>query len=74
MEKVYFQKFEKNISTLEFEKYFHDFPNEKRIHIRTEWNSLFYSFSIKEIGEVQSLFQQANFKLKLFERYALFLN
>lgn len=74
MEKEYFHKFEKNISVLQFEQYFHDFPNEKQIHIRTEWNTLFYSFTIKEISEVKSLFQQANFKIKLFERYALFLN
>jgi ABC-type oligopeptide transport system ATPase subunit len=74
MEKEYFQKFEKNISALQFGQYFQDFPQEKRIHIRTEWDNLFYSFTINEISEVQSLFQQANFKLKLFERYALFLN
>lgn len=74
MEKLYFEKFGKNISSLQFQQYFHDFPNENKIHIRTEWSTLFYSFTLSEITEVISLFQQANFKLKLFERYELFLN
>lgn len=74
MTKVYFEKFEKNISALLFEAYFQDFPKENRIHIRTEWNSLFYSFTKIEMRELKSLFQQANFKLKLYERYALFIN
>lgn len=74
MTKEIFKKFELNISQLPIEKYFTDFPSERRMHIRTEWNSLFYSFTKNELLEVRSLFQQADFKLKLYERYALFLN
>lgn len=74
MKNEYFHKFEKNISALQYQQYFQDFPDQKHIHIRTEWDTLFYSFTIQEIGEVQSLFQQANFKIKLYERYTLFLN
>lgn len=74
MSREYFEKFRNNISKLNCEKLFVDFPFEKYIHIRTEWNSLFYSFTKKEISEVKFLFEQADFKLKLFERYALFLN
>lgn len=74
MSRNYFEKFSNTISNLDLEKFFADFPMEKRIHIHTEWNSLFYSFTMKEMRELRSLFQQANFKLKLFERYALFLN
>ena len=73
MTREYFAKFEKNISNLQIEDYFADFPFEKRMHIRTEWNSLFYSFTQNEMVEIKSLFQQADFKLKLYERYA-FLN
>ncbi len=74
MTKEIFEKFSSNISYMQLDKYFTDFPSESRMHIRTEWNTLFYSFTKNEIVEVQSLFQQADFKLKLYERYMLFLN
>ena len=74
MTKEVFDKFGKNMSNLQLDKYFADFPAESRMHIRTEWNALFYSFTKEEMIEVQSLFQQADFKIKLYERYALFLN
>ena len=74
MNKDIFEKFVRTISHLQVEKYFTDFSSENRMYIRTEWNILFYSFTQNEMVEVQSLFQQADFKLKLYERYALFLN
>lgn len=74
MTKQIFEKFEKNISQLKLDKYFADFPAESRMHIRTEWNALFYSFTKNEMVEIKSLFQQADFKLKLYERYTLFIN
>lgn len=74
MTKDIFEKFVKNISYLKLEDYFADFPSEVRMHMRTEWKALFYSFTRNEMAEVKSLFQQADFKLKLYERYTLFLN
>ena len=72
--KKYFNKFSKNVFNLNPKAFFKDFPFEKRIHIRTEWNALFYSFTKKEILESQILLKQADFKLNLFDRYALYLN
>ena len=47
---------------------------ETRVHIRTEWNDLILSFTEEEIIELRALWQQADFKLKLFERYTLHVN
>lgn len=72
--KKYFKKFSQNILTINLTKFFNDFPLENKIHIRTEWNALFYSFTKKEMTEIAVLLNQANFKLNVYERYALFLN
>lgn len=74
MTKEIFDKFVKNITHIKLDENFADFPAESRMHIRTEWKALFYSFTKDEMVEVKSLFQQADFKLKLYERYTLFIN
>jgi hypothetical protein len=69
-----FEKFCKNIDRLQLDKGVTHLPGESRIHIRSDWSALFYSFTKNELVEIKTLLQKANFKLKLYERYILFLN
>lgn len=54
--------------------FFFKYPNEEKLHLRTKFQDLFFSFSQDELKELRKLFCEADFKLSLYENLNKNLN
>jgi len=62
------------IDRLDVEAYFKKFPDEEKLHIRTDYKGLFFSFLREEIYELKMLLSEAAIKIKIYENIQNNLN
>lgn len=69
-----FYKLKDAIDKIDIEDFFSKYPEENKLHMRTEFQELFFSFTAEEIYELKALLTKAHYKIKIYDNIQNNLN